>query len=69
MMASCTRNGTDTKWPTEKIDLQILSLGSQPSERSAAHPVILLADDATSLERSYQQRSTMSDQGFNYITH
>ena len=52
----------------EKIDLQILSLHSQPSEGSAARPVILLADDATLLERSYQLRSTMSDQGFIYIT-
>ena len=62
-----------TKWnrykmADGKIDLQILSLRSQPSEGSAAHPVILLADDATLLERSYQLRSTMSDQGFIYIT-
>ena len=49
----CTQNRTDTKWPTEKINLQIPSFRSQPSEGSAAHPVILLADDATSLERSY----------------
>ena len=51
-MVSCTQNRTDTKCPTEKIDLQIPSLRSQPSESSAAHPVILLADDATSLECS-----------------
>ena len=52
MIVSCTQNQIDTKWPMEKIDLQIPSLHSQPSEGSAAHPVILLADDVTSLERS-----------------
>ena len=34
------------KMADRKIDLQILSLCSQSSEGSAAHPVILLADDA-----------------------
>ena len=53
-MASCTQNRTNTKWPTEKNDLQIPSLRSQPFESSAAHPVILFVDDATSLERSYR---------------
>ena len=49
MMASCTQNRTDTKWPSEKIDLQIPSLRSQPSEGSAQ-------TDATwtLLERSYR---------------
>lgn len=54
-------NGTNTKWPMEKTDLQILSLRSQPSEGSAAHPVILLADHATSLERSYHSFAKVKD--------
>ena len=64
-MASSTQNRTDTKWLTEKIDLQIPSLRSQPSEGSAAHPVILPADNAMLLERSYQLRSMMTDKEIN----